>query len=308
MAKSKDGTRFLRYFGPLLEALRELGGSGTPDEVVERIATDLKLPDDLQNELLPSGDLRFRKHVAFARLYLAWEGYIDSSERGVWSLTEQGRTKHLSLDESHEILAKWGRILRERRKPQVTDGDGIADKVLDLNGYSQQVLEIRQDLPPAGFEQLCQAILREAGFIEVSVTGRSGDQGIDGHGTLQINPLVSFRVLFQCKRYKDSVSASHIRDFRGAMGGRADKGIIITTGTFTARRESSRDGVPPIELIDGDKLVGMLEALSWGCYRKIFMNYALYKANTAGCDGLAREAGNYLDFERPVLRRGMALH
>lgn len=92
-----------------------------------------------------------------------------------------------------------------------------------------------------------QAILREAGFIEVYVTGRSGDQGIDGHGTLQINPLVSFRVLFQCKRYRQSVSAPDVRNFPGAMAGRADEEIIITTGTFTAeaRRESSRDGVPP---------------------------------------------------------------
>ena len=142
----------------------------------------------------------------------------------------------------------------------------VEETVKPLNDYRQQVLELMQSLPPAGFEQLCQAILREAGFTEVSVTGRSGDQGIDGYGTLQVNPLVSFRVLFQCKRYRESVSASHVRDFRGAMAGRADKGIIITTGTFTAeaRRESSRDGVPPIELIDGDKLVDMLENLELG--------------------------------------------
>jgi restriction system protein len=128
------------------------------------------------------------------------------------------------------------------------------------------VLELMQALPAAGFEELCQAILREAGFNEVVVTGRSGDKGIDGYGTLQINPLVSFKVLFQCKRYKESVSSSDVRDFRGAMAGRADIGIFITTGTFTAeaRREASRDGVTPIELIDGDKLVDMLENLELG--------------------------------------------
>jgi restriction system protein len=123
-----------------------------------------------------------------------------------------------------------------------------------------------QSLPASGFEKLCQRILREAGFQEVVVTGRSGDQGIDGHGTLQINALVSFKVLFQCKRYKDSVTPSQVRDFRGAMAGRADKGIILTTGSFTAeaRREASRDGVHPIELIDGDRLVSMLEGLELG--------------------------------------------
>ena len=121
-------------------------------------------------------------------------------------------------------------------------------------------------LQPSGFERLAQRILREAGFTQVVVTGSSGDGGIDGYGTLQVNPLVSFKVLFQCKRYAKSVSPSQVRDFRGAMAGRADKGIIITTGTFTAeaRREASRDGVPPIELIDGEKLVDMLENLELG--------------------------------------------
>ncbi len=121
-------------------------------------------------------------------------------------------------------------------------------------------------LSPAGFERLSQRLLREAGFIQVVVTGRSGDGGIDGHGTLQVNPLVSFKVLFQCKRYKGSVSPSQVCDFRRAMQGRADKGIIITTGSFTAeaRREASRDGVPPIELIDGEKLIEMFKQLEFG--------------------------------------------
>jgi restriction system protein len=273
MAKKRtdNGAQFLHYFGPLLDALRELGGSGTPDEVVERIASDLKLPDDLQNELLPSGELRFRNQVAWARFYLAQEGLIDSSKRGVWSLTERGLGTNLSLDEARQIRVKWVRLFQERRrKMQALNPEPATEQIVEedslLDVYRKQVLELMQELPPAGFEQLCQAILREAGFVEVSVTGRSGDQGIDGFGTLQINPLVSFRVLFQCKRYRESVSASHVRDFRGAMAGKADKGIIITTGTFTAeaRREGSRDGVPPIELIDGEKLVDMLENLELG--------------------------------------------
>ena len=153
----------------------------------------------------------------------------------------------------------------------MSEPEAIAEEVAVASGepskdYSIEVLELMQALPPAGFEQLCQAILREAGFNEVVVTGRSSDQGIDGHGILQVNPLVSFRVLFQCKRYRNSVTPSQVRDFRGAMAGRADKGIISTTGTFTteARREASRDGVPPIELIDGEKLVQMLETLELG--------------------------------------------
>lgn len=273
MAKQKkeEGAQFVRYFGPLLDALRGLGGSGTPDEVVERIALDLTLPDETQNELLPSGEARYRNQVAWARFYLVREGLLDSSKRGVWSLTERGRTTTLSPEESREIFLKWVRIFQELRRAKASTKEPVAEQVAEGTGatpndYRNDVIDLLLNLPPAGFERLAQRLLREAGFIQVVVTGRSGDEGIDGYGTLQINPLVSFKVLFQCKRYRKSVSPSHVRDFRGAMAGRADKGIIITTGTFTAeaRREASRDGVPPIELIDGEKLVDMLEHLELG--------------------------------------------
>jgi restriction system protein len=243
----RKAQQFLQYFGPLLDALRSLGGSGTPDEVVERIATDLHLPDDLQNELLPSGESRYRNQVAWARFFLVREGLLESSKRGVWSLTERGRTTHLSLEQAREISQKWVRVFQKDRKARAASAEPAIEQATEeghapRNDYKVEVLELMHGLPAAGFEQLCQRILREAGFTQVTVTGRSGDQGIDGYGTLQVNRLVSFRVLFQCKRYRDSVSPSQVRDFRGAMAGRADKGIIMTTGTFTAeaRREASR--------------------------------------------------------------------
>jgi restriction system protein len=269
--KKDEGSQFVRYFGPLLDALRGLGGSGTPEEVVERIANDLGLSDEIQNDLLPSGQPRYRNQVAWARFYLVREGLLDSSKRGVWSLTEQGRGTTLSLDQAREIFLKQVRFYQEQRRQKTQTPEPVAEQVAEGTGatpedYRGEVIDLLLKLPPSGFERLSQRLLREAGFIQVVVTGSSGDGGIDGYGTLQINPLVSFKVLFQCKRYTNSVSPSHVRDFRGAMAGRADKGIIITTGTFTAeaRREASRDGVPPIELIDGEKLVDMLEHLELG--------------------------------------------
>lgn len=269
--KAEEGTKFLKFFGPLLDALRRLGGSGTPDEVVEQIAADLNLPDELQNELLPSGGLRYRNQVAWARFYLAREGLIDSSKRGVWSLTERGRTAHVSVAQAREIFSRWVKIFDAQRRAKGAVEEPIAEQVAESAGapskdYRAEVLDTLLALPPAGFERLAQRVLRESGFTQVVVTGQSGDGGIDGYGTLQINPLVSFKVLFQCKRYAKAVSPSHVRDFRGAMAGRADKGIIVTTGTFTAeaRREATRDGVPPIELIDGEKLLDMLENLELG--------------------------------------------
>ena len=273
MAKRRnlEGTKFLRYFGPLLDALRKLGGSGSPEEVAEQVAKDMGLTDEEQNELLPSGGLRYRTNVAWARFYLVREGLLDSSKRGVWSLTERGRNGHINIEQAGEIFSRWVKIFDEQRRAKSAVTEPLAEQVAEASGttpndYRAEALEILLALPPSGFERLSQRLLRESGFTQVVVTGKSGDGGIDGYGTLQINRLVSFKVLFQCKRYSKSVSPSHVRDFRGAMAGRADKGIIITTGTFTteARREATRDGVPPIELIDGEKLLDMLESLELG--------------------------------------------
>lgn len=269
--KQFEGAQFVQWFGPLLDALRALGGSGTPDEVVDNIATTLNVPDEQLNEVLPSGELRFRNQVAWARFYLVREGLLDSSRRGVWSLTEKGRTTTLSPEEARAVFLKWVKTFSEERKRRKGTVETPAEQVSEgtetpSQGYRERVLRILWSLPAEGFERLSQRLLRESGFTQVTVTGRSRDGGIDGYGTLQVNPLVSFRVLFQCKKYEGSVLPSHVRDFRGAMTGRTDKGIIITTGTFTAeaRREASRDGAPPIELIDGEKLIDMLQELELG--------------------------------------------
>ena len=273
MAKQEkiEGAKFVQFFGPVLDALRGLGGSGTPDEVVARVAMDLVLSDEIQNELLPSGGSRFRNQVAWARFYLVREGFLDSSRRGVWSLTELGRHTTLTQEQSRAIFLKWVKIFQGQRKstekaPVAPDDAVVAPDVEETEDHRGAVLKLLMSLPSQGFEQFCQRMLREAGFTQVAVTGRSNDHGIDGYGTLTLNPLVSFKVLFQCKKYKDTVSPAQVRDFRGAMAGRADKGIIITTGTFTAeaRREAARDGVPPIELLDGEKLVALLEQLELG--------------------------------------------
>ena len=269
--KKQEGTKFLRFFGPLLDALRKLGGSGTPDEVAEQVAIDLGLSDEVQNELLPSGGLRYRTNIAWARFYLVREKLLESSKRGVWSLTESGRNAQLTAEQAGEIFSKWVKVFDEQRRAKNANEEPLVEQIAEGSGtpssdYRSETLDILLNLPPAGFERLAQRLLRESGFTQVAVTGQSGDGGIDGYRTLQINHLVSFKVLFQCKRYTKSVSPSHVRDFRGAMAGRADKGIIITTGTFTAeaRREATRDGVPPIELIDGEKLLDILESFELG--------------------------------------------
>jgi restriction system protein len=275
-SKKKEGAQFIRYFGPLLDALRDLGGSARPAEASERVAGLLKLSQAEQDDLLASGSPRFHNAVQWARFYLVREGLIDGSTQGVWALTPIGWKSHLTHDQARAIFLKWVDIFAKARKEKVVpvtpdDEDIDETEVIAPVSYRARVLEIVRSIPADAFERLCQRLLRESDFTTVTVTGRSGDGGIDGIGILQINPFVSFRVLFQCKRYTGSVSPSQVRDFRGAMLGRADKGIMITTGTFTqeARKEAFRDGAPPLELVDGDKLIDMFEHLKFGLQPRI---------------------------------------
>lgn len=269
------GPKFVQLFSPVLRALSALGGSARPAEVADHVAAELGISDEQRAELLGSGAPRFDNLVAWARFYLAKGGYIDSSKRGVWTLTDKGRTANLIDHDAALQLFKTihAGFTAEETKKEGPGGGSEEEESTPPSPSTEptadhraQVIAILQSLPPAGFEQFCQRLLRESGFQEVTITGRPKDGGIDGIGILEINALVSFKVLFQCKRYSHPVSASQVRDFRGAMMGRADKGIILTTSTFTAdaRREAVRDGAPPIELVDGEKLVRMLEELELG--------------------------------------------
>jgi restriction system protein len=276
------GPQFVRYFPYVIEALVELGNSGRPSEVREWIAKKLDLSDDELNETMSSGNLRFENQVHWARFYLAKAGYLDSSKRGVWSLTEKGIRSHpITKDQARHIFRETSEQFRGQPESEqhlqseviITESTPPPDSSVSvLTDYRAQVLEVIRNLPPSGFENLCKRLLRESGFQQVEVTGRSGDGGIDGKGILQINPFLSMQVIFQSKRYgaDHSVGSREIRDFRGAMAGRTDKGIFLTTSTFTAdaRREAFREGVPPIELVDAEKLINMLEDLELGLIPK----------------------------------------
>jgi restriction system protein len=276
--QTAQGPKFVQFFGPLIEALKELGGSGRPDEVKNLIIERLGISEQEQSEVLNSGAPRFSNKVDLARFYLVKAGYLDSSTRGVWSLTDAGRSVTLGQKDALAIFKHVRSEMKADSAQVPTDDESNIDEIDVASVVERQSVDYRiallrtiGDLSPNGFERLCQRLLRESGFENVIVTGRTGDGGIDGTGILQITPFVSFKVLFQCKKYSGSVSPSQVRDFRGAMLGRTDKGIIITTGTFTseARKEAIRDGVPQIELVDGEKLVNMFESLKLGLKPKV---------------------------------------
>jgi restriction system protein len=251
---------------PTLEAIKALGGSGTNEEIVDRIAEDRGYPVTFLNEPHKSGNMtKIEYRGAWARTYLKFAGCVENSARGVWSITKQGEAVQVG------DIARLVKLAKETQKSKSaqtaatsSDAEDVLTESVEMD-WKEQLLFEMQRIDPSDFEKLCQRLLRESGFVRVEVTGKTGDGGIDGTGVLRMN-LLSFHVLFQCKRFKGSVGSSVVRDFRGAMVGRADKGLIITTGNFTseARKEASRDGAPAIDLIDGNDLCDLLKSLRLG--------------------------------------------
>jgi restriction system protein len=262
MAKQRNGqAEFTRWMGPLLDALRALGGSAKPQEVSRWIARELSLPSEITEATLKSGANRFHNQVQWARQYLVWQGSMDDSRRGTWTLSPLGWKTHLDEDAARTLFLDRVKIQQAERKQHATTEIRVESKTPDTEPPEELqdlgLLDVLKSLPPYGFELICGRLLREHGFEEVEVTQRSRDGGIDGYGLLRLSAFVSLRVAFQAKRYKDVVSRSAVGEFRNALLGRAEKGVFITTGRFTqdAETEATRDGVVPIELIDGEQLV-----------------------------------------------------
>lgn len=253
---------------PTLKVLDASGGSASIHELSSRVSEYMSLTDDVLNKLHQDGpqtEVDYR--AAWARTYLKKIGAIDNTSRGVWTITDTGRSikneariRELAI----EVRAAWNRERNADKASEFKTTD-----IGDEPGWENELLDILRRMAPDAFERLCQRVLRESGFTRVQVTGSSGDGGIDGVGVLRVR-LISFQVRFQCKRYSGSVGTREIRDFRGAMVGRADKGLFITTGAFTqaAQREATRDGAPAIDLIDGNELCHLLRNLGLGVSTK----------------------------------------
>ena len=263
--KKEEIPNYKDLLWPTLTALVARGGSASIYELSDEIADALELPDHVLNSSHkdgPGSEVDYR--AAWARTHLKYIGAIDNTARGVWTITDIGRQVENEQELRELVDKERTRQVRDRHAKRQALEDQDDDAPEDPS-WEDALLVIVRKIEPEAFERLCQLVLRESGFSKVEVTGRSGDGGIDGSGVLRVN-LISFHVRFQCKRYAGSVGAPEIRDFRGAMVGRADKGLFITTGGYTkeAEREAVRDGAPAIDLINGNDLCYLLRDLELG--------------------------------------------
>jgi restriction system protein len=257
---------------PTLQAIRDLGGSASIEEIQDHLAESMSLTQEQLDVAYPkSGALVTPDRMSWARSHLKIAGLLASGGKGIWVLTDLGRdaadlsAAQVKAQVKKLSAAHHAMVLAKRAEARATgSGDEESDEEQEAE-WTEQLLEQLRNMAPDAFERLSQRLLRESGFVKVEVTGKSGDGGIDGSGVLRVN-LISFQVLFQCKRYKGSVPSEVVRNFRGAMQGRADKGLIITTGAFTseARKEATRDGAPAIDLIDGEALCQLLKERALG--------------------------------------------
>lgn len=264
----------VEFLWPTIQALRSLGGSGRIDQINDAVVESEGFTDEQLTVVNPKGRPYIHYRVDWARTMLKRMGVTDNSTRGVWTLTEFG----WSIDENtcRDMYAKDMTAFRENRSTEGTLEDVRIEQSVDEGDVDDEALDGQEDwkstlidqilaMNPTAFERLAQRLLLEAGFLDVKVTGRSGDGGIDGVGVYRFS-LISFPVHFQCKRYSGTVPPRDIREFRGAIIGRESRGLLITTGDFSknARDEAVREGAVPIDLVDGDALCDLLKQYELG--------------------------------------------
>lgn len=264
-----------QLLNPTLAALHHLDGSASITELRDQVIKESQFPQDVIEQPHPgkTNQTELEYRLAWARTYLKKYGAITNSSRAVWALTPKGQ--ELKTVDPRAVVRLVHEQSRREREEQTEPGERgsvqpIPEAEEETASWREKLRATLLDMPPDAFERLCMRLLRESGFIQVEVTGRSGDGGIDGFGVVRVGGLISFPIIFQCKRYRNPVSSGVVRDFRGAMVGRADKGLIITTGSFTrdADREATRDGAPPIDLIDGEQFMDKLKDFGLGVTKK----------------------------------------
>lgn len=259
-----------------LDALRKLDGSASNQEIHDKAAAILNLTEEQIQKPLKAGSNRrmFDFQLGWTKTQLKTYGLLENSSKGVWALTNQGKATHEvdGKQVDRVVSEKIKQKKKTERKTVGSESTGTDDTLTDLvdpaldEQWRDTLSTVLKKMDAIAFERLCKRLLRESGFIKVENTTAAHDGGIDGWGILPVSDFLSFRVVFQCKRYDGSVGPEVVQKLRGAMPGNADRGLIMTTGHFTtgAKKEASHEHKSPIELVDGEALIDRLKALNLG--------------------------------------------
>ncbi len=285
MKNYKGVPSFEELIEPCMVALKKLGGSGTVNEIYEQVIKDLNLDDKVLSFMQTEngGQTKVAYNLAWARTYLKKFGAINNPSHKVWEITNEYKEKSIKHEDVVAYKAVWGVPQKSNSVKQTEKGIAIDDVPEENKPWNEELLESLLTMNPYAFERLSQSILRKMGVDDVTVTQKSNDGGIDGYGIFKLNGVISFRLAFQCKRYKGTVGAREIRDFRGSYTSDIEKYLFITTGTFTqeAKKEASMPGKPKIDLIDGDDLIaklieykiGVKETITYVVDKNFFANF-----------------------------------
>ena len=132
-SSSNSGAKFLRWFKPLLQALKDLGGSATPKEARNKIIENEKLTEEETSAVVGKTQTpEFNNDVAWARQYLVRGGYLDNSTRGVWKLTESGWSVNMTDELASEIFKT---IVKENQQDKEDKGSALADEDVNTKRY-----------------------------------------------------------------------------------------------------------------------------------------------------------------------------
>lgn len=245
-------------FFDVLKSIEHLGGSASNDEILTAVIQRRKFSDSIVDEMHPGSTVstELEYQLAWSRTYLRKNGLLQRSKNGVWALTKDGAEVCKGTGVDRKAIVKGANAVKQVAQ-------GVNSNPLETQAvkpWKEVLSDILHSMDPFAFERLAQRLLRECGFDDVVVTKKSGDGGIDGTGKLLMNGIFSFHVAFQCKRYKGQVGAPEIRDFRGSLNQNVEKGVLITTGSFSkaAREEATAPGKQQIDLMDGNDFMDKL--------------------------------------------------
>jgi len=252
-------------------------------ETIDFLAHEFNLSDEERKKLLPSGSqATFDNRVGWARTYMKKAGLLESTRRGYFCITEQG--KGVLAQNPQKINVKFLKQFPEFvefQKPKkkgeidpppvdITPEESLEAAYQELqHGLSSELLQTVKQCPPDFFERLVVDVLIQMGYggsrkEAGQAVGKTSDGGIDG--IIKEDKLGLDIIYIQAKRWEGTVGRPEIQKFAGALQGqRARKGIFITTSSFTKNaREYIENIGTKIILIDGQRLAELMIAYNVG--------------------------------------------